>query len=146
MFADLNLVRGGVGNFTLLEYQSFKRSYAAEVVAVGEAVDEAQGIRDQIAEMLYGRTQRGPAMRLSGWQVPFTVVTDSKDGHDRLTSDAGVGSTAQKSINLALASIREVLDRPNTQVRWTDGTNMLSDTLTAERPLAGGPRTRRLEH
>ena len=73
-------------------------------------------------------------MRLSGWQVPLTVVTDSKDGHDRLTSDAGVGSTAQKSINLELASIREVLDRPNTQARWTDGTNMLSDTLTKAMP------------
>ena len=73
-------------------------------------------------------------MRHSGWQVPLTVVTDSKDGPDRLTSDAGIGSAAQKSITLELASIREVLDRPHTTVRWTDGTNMLSDTLTKAMP------------
>ena len=54
--------------------------------------------------------------------------------HDRLTSDAGVGSATQKSINLELASIREILDRPNTSVRWTDGANMLSDVLTKDMP------------
>ena len=64
----------------------------------------------------------------------MTVVTDSKDGHDRLNSDAGVGSSAQKSVNLELASIREILDRPQTMVRWTDGTNMLSDVLTKDMP------------
>ena len=101
---------------------------------MGDAVDVSQGIRDQIAEMLYGPVARGAGMKLSGWQVPMTVVTDSKDGHDRLNSDAGVGSSAQKSVNLELASIREILDRPQTMVRWTDGTNMLSDVLTKDMP------------
>ena len=64
----------------------------------------------------------------------MTAVTDSKDGHDRLNSDAGVGSSTQKSVNLELASIREILDRPQTTVRWTDGTNMLSDVLTKDMP------------
>ena len=106
LWADDSLVQGGMGRFSLLDGKSFKlkraarSSYAAEVVAVGEVVDEAQGIRDQLAEMLYGRVPRGAAMKMSGWQVPLTLVTDSKDGHDRLNSDAGVGSAAQKSINL----------------------------------------------
>ena len=43
-------------------------------------------------------------------------------------------SSAQKSINLELSSIREALDRPNTAVRWTDGSNMLSDVLTKDMP------------
>ena len=72
------------------------------------------------------------SVKMSGWQIPMTVVTDSKDGHDRLNSDAGVGSAAQKSINLELGSIREILDRPKTVVRWTDGTNMISDALTKD--------------
>ena len=140
LFADSELVHGGVGRFSLLEGKSHKlkraarSSYAAEVISVGDAVGVAQGVRDQIAEMLYGPVGRGAGMKLSGWQIPLTAVTDSKDGHDRLNSDAGVGSSAQKSVNLELASIREILDRPQTRVRWTDGTNMLSDGLTKDMP------------
>eukprot|EP00959_Pyramimonas_sp_CCMP1952_P437075 9151289-Pyramimonas_sp.AAC.1 len=81
--------------------------------------------------MLYGPVARGAGLKLSGWQVPMTVVTDSKDGHDRLNSDAGAGSSAQKSVNLELASIREI---SQTMVRWTDGSNMLSDVLTKDTP------------
>eukprot|EP00959_Pyramimonas_sp_CCMP1952_P366767 7681508-Pyramimonas_sp.AAC.1 len=84
--------------------------------------------------MLHGPVAKGAGMKLSGWQVPKTVVTDSKDGHDRLNSDAGVGSSAQKSVNLELASIREILGRPQTMARWTDGMNMLSDVLTKDMP------------
>ena len=73
-------------------------------------------------------------MTVSGSQVPMTVVTDSKDGHDRLTSDAGTGSTAQKSINQELGSIREILNRPRTSLRWTDGSNMIVDCLTKDMP------------
>ena len=140
LWGDEALVQGRLGRFSLLSGRSHKltraarSSYAAEVVAAGDGVDAAQGFRDQIAEMLYGPVPRGPGLRLSGWQVPMVLVTDSRDGHDRLTSDAGVGSASQKSINLELASIREVLDKPRTQVRWTDGTNMISDCLTKDMP------------
>eukprot|EP00959_Pyramimonas_sp_CCMP1952_P430413 9014723-Pyramimonas_sp.AAC.1 len=60
LFADRALVDGGAGRFSLLEGESHKlkraarSSYAAEVISVGDAVDVAQGMRDQIAEMLYG--------------------------------------------------------------------------------------------
>eukprot|EP00959_Pyramimonas_sp_CCMP1952_P008043 168334-Pyramimonas_sp.AAC.1 len=64
----------------------------------------------------------------------MTVVTDSKDGHDRLDLDAGVGNSARKSVNLELAIIRAIQDWPQTMVRWTDGSNMLGDALTKEMP------------
>eukprot|EP00959_Pyramimonas_sp_CCMP1952_P352092 7377131-Pyramimonas_sp.AAC.1 len=94
LFADRQLVDGGVGRFSLLGGKSHKlkraarNSYLAEVIAVGDAVDVAQGLRGQIAEMLCGPTPRGAGMKLSGWLVPASVVTDSEDGHDRLNSDA----------------------------------------------------------
>ena len=61
-------------------------------------------------------------MKVSGWRIPMTTVTDSKDGHDRLNSEEGVGSAAQKPVNLELGSIREILDRTNTTVHWTETT------------------------
>eukprot|EP00959_Pyramimonas_sp_CCMP1952_P013056 276158-Pyramimonas_sp.AAC.1 len=120
LHADKELVDGGVGRYSLLEGKGHKlkraarSSYAAELVAVGDAVDVAQGLRDQMAEMSYGPVARGASMRLSRWQVLMAVSTDSKDWHDRLNSDANVGSSAQNSVTLELASIRESLDRPQT--------------------------------
>eukprot|EP00959_Pyramimonas_sp_CCMP1952_P238989 4994608-Pyramimonas_sp.AAC.1 len=59
---------------------------------------------------------------------------DSKDGHDRPHSDAGVGSSAQKSVKLELTNTKEILDRPQKMERWTDGTNMLIDVATKDMP------------
>ena len=97
---------------------------------MAKAVDSAQGLRDQIAEMLYSPVQPRPQLLISGWQDPLSVVTDSRDAYDRLQSDAGQGTVTQKNINLALGTIKEMLQKPKTVVRWTDGTNMLSGILT----------------
>eukprot|EP00959_Pyramimonas_sp_CCMP1952_P421546 8831190-Pyramimonas_sp.AAC.1 len=91
--------------------------------------------------MLYCPVARGAGMKLSGLQVPMTVATDSKGGHDRLNSDAGAGSSAQKSVNLELASNREILDRPQTMARWKDGSNMFVERR-ADEGYASGPSQR----
>lgn len=96
-----NLLKGQVGQFSLIEGRSHKlkrvarSSYAAEV------------------------------MPSATWWM-----RRSKDAYDR----ARFGNSTQKSVNLELASIREITMRPNTQVRWTDGENMISDVLTKDIP------------
>ena len=110
MLGDRELVGGGVRRFSPLKCRSHKlkraaRSpHAAEVFAIG-AAGASQGARDQIVEMLYGPVARGAGMKLSYWQIPMTIVTDSKDRRDWRNSDAGVGRSAQGSVNLELAGI-----------------------------------------
>lgn len=50
----------------------------------------------------------------SGSKVPPVVVKASTDSYDRLTSDAGVGSSTHKSMKLVSVGITHVLTRPNT--------------------------------
>eukprot|EP00959_Pyramimonas_sp_CCMP1952_P402602 8436609-Pyramimonas_sp.AAC.1 len=59
--------------------------------------------------MLYGPVEKGAGIKLSEGKVFVKVVSDSEDGHDRLDSDAGVESCAQKSVNSGLANISDIL-------------------------------------
>lgn len=61
-------------------------------------------MRDHVCEAIFGKTERGVAMKCNGAAMPLVAVTDTKNAFDRLTSDAGVGSSTQKSVKLEMAS------------------------------------------
>ena len=58
----------------------------------------------------------------------------SRRAFGRSTSDAGAVSETRESRCLEFRSIREILDRPRTQARWADGSNMIPGRPTKNVP------------
>ena len=136
LIGDSDMMSGREGHFALLDGRSHRLSrvcrstYAAELLSAEETFDVGQYCRGVLAEALgYPMNQRDVSACCDA--VPLTVVVDAKDVFDKSTSDTpSYGS--QKSLAFSVAWLRNLLRRPNCNIRWTATANMLADALTKD--------------
>ena len=128
---------GGTGHINVLDWRSHRlqrvcrSSYASETLALEEALDAAQLLRGQVAEMRGEKVDTPRDAEHAIAQVRCVAVVDAKDTHDKVTKDSG-GHGAQKSLAYTVGWLRQVVSRPNIRVRWTATENMIVDAMTKD--------------
>ena len=136
LVADADLLAGREGSFAVLDARSHRlarvcrSTFGAELYSTEEAFDVGIYCRGVLAESR-GLSLKARLVDAMVDTVPLTVVTDAKDVYDKGSSDTpSYGS--QKSLAFSVSWLRFVLQRENTELKWTSTENMWVDAGTKD--------------
>ena len=135
--APTSMMQGALGKVSLMSWHSNKIDRACRSPGASESQAAISGedllyfARYEWSEICFGGLDvRDPDSCVR--KVPGTLITDSRNVYDKLSTEVLTIKGAERKSNLELLSVKEAQQRTDLQVRWVHSEAQLANSLTKQ--------------